>query len=179
MNISNSETQNKYSLCNSPPELQDMRLTVTTYIKNKLKNKKLAPIFEESIFKGALIDTSLNEIKLFKYQLFKHRYNNRLKCIISNITEFENKIKNKEITIDDILTKKPIELFPDKWEESNRRKKEEEKFLYETQLVSNCKSFCFKCKEQNVYFNAKQTRSADEPETVFYKCLSCGNNWKN
>ena len=123
--------------------------------------------------------TSLNEIKMFKYQIFKHRYNYRLNFIVLNINKLEEKFKKKELNPLDIFNKTPIELFPDKWEESNKRKKEEEKFLYETHLVSNSKTaMCYKCKEKNVYVTCKQTRGADEPETIFYLCLSCGNKWK-
>ena len=37
---------------------------------------------------------------------------------------------------------------------------------------------CLKCQSKNVISSEKQTRSADEPMTVFFACLNCGNNWK-
>ena len=37
---------------------------------------------------------------------------------------------------------------------------------------------CKKCKNQQIYFYQKQTRSSDEPMTTFYTCQSCGNRWK-
>jgi len=162
-----------------PQELQELRDKVISYLKNKLKNKKLAPELERAVYENTMRHTSLNEIKMFKYQIFKHRYNYRLNFIVLNIAEFEEKFKKKEIQPSDIFNKTPIELFPEKWEESNKRKTEEEKFLYETHLVSNSKTtMCYKCKEKNVYVTCKQTRSADEPETIFYLCLTCGNKWK-
>jgi len=164
-------------------ELQDLRNNVVLYIKKKIKDTNIAPKLskelEEAVYKNTLHHTSLNEIKMLKYQIFKQRYNYRLGIIIQNITEFENKIKEKEITPDDIFNKKPIDLFPERWAEVVKRKNEEEKFLYETQLVSNSETaMCYKCKEKNVYVTYKQTRSADEPETIFYRCLTCSNKWK-
>lgn len=162
-------------------ELQLLREKVVPYIAKKVKDKKLAPQLEEAVYENTMKLTSLNEIKMFKYQIFKQRYNYRIMFIVLNANELEIKIKKKEIKVNEIFDKSPIELFPDKWEESNRRKKEEEKFLYETQLVSNSKTaMCFKCKKKNVYVTYKQTRSADEPETIFYRCLTktCGNKWK-
>lgn len=162
-----------------PQELIELRNKVTNYLEKKVKSKNLAKEFEEAVFKSTMKKTSLDEIKTFKYDIFKHRYNYRLECIVLNIKDLEKRISNKEITANDIFTKSPIEIFPKNWEESIRRKEEEDKFLYEKHIVSNCKTTCFKCKEQNVYSTHKQTRSADEPETIFYLCITCGNKWKN
>lgn len=37
---------------------------------------------------------------------------------------------------------------------------------------------CPKCRHQGAYYLLKQTRSADEPETKFYTCESCGYRWR-
>lgn len=39
---------------------------------------------------------------------------------------------------------------------------------------------CPKCRHGKAEFHQMQTRSADEPMTIFYKCLneSCGHNWR-
>lgn len=37
---------------------------------------------------------------------------------------------------------------------------------------------CYKCKSNKCTFYALQTRSSDEPMTLFVTCLNCGNNWK-
>lgn len=48
-------------------------------------------------------------------------------------------------------------------------------------LVSGMKTDefkCSKCKKRNTVYTQKQTRSADEPMTLFIRCLECGNEWK-
>ena len=37
---------------------------------------------------------------------------------------------------------------------------------------------CIKCNNKEAYFWTKQTRSADEAETKFYKCIKCGHTWR-
>lgn len=37
---------------------------------------------------------------------------------------------------------------------------------------------CSKCKHVGAYYLLKQNRSADEPETKFYTCASCGHRWR-
>ena len=37
---------------------------------------------------------------------------------------------------------------------------------------------CPKCKHNKCYFWTQQTRSSDESETKFYKCVECGHSWR-
>ena len=37
---------------------------------------------------------------------------------------------------------------------------------------------CHKCRSTKCTFYALQTRSSDEPMTLFVTCLNCGKNWK-
>ena len=75
-----------------------------------------------------------------------------------------------------MATAKPWELFPESWVPSR------ESFVIVTQkdvedeAVSD--QFRCKCGERKTVVNQKQTRSADEPMTVFIRCVACGNRWK-
>eukprot|EP00128_Syssomonas_multiformis_P000813 Colp12_sorted_trinity150504_noHs@19203 len=46
--------------------------------------------------------------------------------------------------------------------------------------VDSTDAECPKCHHGRAYFRMMQTRSADEPATIFYKCCNheCGNQWK-
>ena len=37
---------------------------------------------------------------------------------------------------------------------------------------------CPKCGKKGAYYFFKQTRSSDEPETKFFKCIHCGYVWR-
>lgn len=40
------------------------------------------------------------------------------------------------------------------------------------------KAECPKCGNDKAYSWSKQMRSADEPETIFYKCTKCKHQWR-
>lgn len=37
---------------------------------------------------------------------------------------------------------------------------------------------CPSCSHRRAYFMQIQIRSADEPMTIFFKCVKCGNQWR-
>ena len=47
-----------------------------------------------------------------------------------------------------------------------------------TDGVPTVQIICEKCKHDRAFYIEKQTRSADEPSTIFYKCVGCGFQWK-
>ncbi|MEM5882825.1 MAG: transcription factor S [Candidatus Aenigmatarchaeota archaeon] len=38
---------------------------------------------------------------------------------------------------------------------------------------------CPKCENSEAYWWMQQTRAADEPPTIFYKCTKCGYSWRS
>lgn len=41
------------------------------------------------------------------------------------------------------------------------------------------KIICQKCENMEAYWWMQQTRSADEPPTMFYRCTKCGYSWRS
>lgn len=48
----------------------------------------------------------------------------------------------------------------------------------EYKYASTCQKNCIKCDNDVALFMELQTRSADEPMTIFYQCTECKTNWK-
>mmetsp|Transcript_8452 Transcript_8452/g.15301 ORF Transcript_8452/g.15301 Transcript_8452/m.15301 type:complete len:110 (-) Transcript_8452:1019-1348(-) len=46
------------------------------------------------------------------------------------------------------------------------------------ELADSTEIPCPSCAHSQAYFFQMQTRSADEPMTIFYRCKKCANQWK-
>jgi len=44
--------------------------------------------------------------------------------------------------------------------------------------VQKTQAVCPECRNDEAYFREIQTRSADEPATIFYRCTRCAKTWK-
>ena len=45
--------------------------------------------------------------------------------------------------------------------------------------VDKTAAVCPNCSHNEAYFMQMQIRSADEPSTIFYKCVQCGHQWND
>ena len=41
------------------------------------------------------------------------------------------------------------------------------------------KIMCPKCEHMEAFWWMQQTRGADEPPTMFYRCIKCGHSWRS
>jgi len=48
----------------------------------------------------------------------------------------------------------------------------------EPSTLPTTRAKCTKCGNDKAYWWMRQTRSADEPSTRFYRCTKCGNTWR-
>ena len=49
----------------------------------------------------------------------------------------------------------------------------------EMALLPKIRTLCGKCENDAAYFWTQQTRSADEPATIFVTCLDCNKHWRS
>jgi transcription elongation factor S-II len=71
------------------------------------------------------------------------------------------------------------ELFPEHWQSAADEHMKRETLMLEGPQVEGSTMFtCNKCKKSKTRYWEMQTRSADEPMTIFIQCLNCGKEWK-
>ena len=117
----------------------------------------------------------------------KNDYKNQIRQILSNITSTPNsssvrkRIYTKEWDAFIVGGMNNNELYPELEQEAQRNEEEQariEKEFLEKKLKIDSIYTCGKCKKNKVEHYQKQTRSADEPMTVFCHCLLCGKRWR-
>jgi transcription elongation factor S-II len=71
------------------------------------------------------------------------------------------------------------EFQPSKWKEMIERRIMKNASKYEDNMQASTDMFtCRKCRSKRCTYYEMQTRSADEPSTIFITCLNCGKNWR-
>ena len=114
------------------------------------------------------------------------KYKNRIRSRIANLKDPKNP-KLKENVLMGLITAERLAVMTADDMASEELKQLREKFTKEAiddhqmAVQTGCKSSllkCGKCKKSNCGYKEMQTRSADEPMTVFAFCFDCGHRWK-
>ena len=151
-------------------------------------NKNIAENIEKGIYNNTIIKCrEKNIICKWDNEMFKSLYLKKGISICSNLDQ-ESYIKNKRLILrlienefqpHEIVFMTPQEQFPENWKDLIDEKEKIEKVLYEKDTGGATDQFkCSKCKKRECSYYELQTRSADEPMTIFVTCLNCGKRWK-
>ena len=111
--------------------------------------------------------------QLWSSQPFKELYK-RMSMKMTYLLKDEtlvNKVRNGEYRIQDIVFMKNSELYPEKYRKNVVIKNMEE-------FVKDSVFQCGNCKSRKITYYQLQIRSADEPMTTFFTCVSCNKRWK-
>lgn len=157
-----------------------------TNIRQKLceffEKEKDSINLEKGVHNWALKEaTNKRVVKKWDNQFFVQIYLDHLRSIYVNLknTKLIDMVKNGEIKAQDIAFMTHQEMYIEKWEELIKAKSIRDKNKFEQNLEAATDTFkCRKCHSKKCTYYQMQTRSADEPMTIFVTCIDCGNRWK-
>lgn len=87
--------------------------------------------------------------------------------------------KEGEFSLDLLGHWTPYELNPMQWKDLKDQQFRRDKRILEGNLAMATDRFrCSRCKKKLCTYYELQTRSADEPMTIFISCVNCGKQWK-
>jgi len=167
---------------NSEPSI--FRKNIAQYFGNKFSNETVGKNIEMSIYNYSIKEATFRQIiKKWNNPAFCAIYNARLKTFIYNIdnnTDFKMQIEQNHISNEHLSTVTHQEINPEHWKLKIDKKINRDRSRFSTNIEASTDMFqCRKCKSKRCTYYEMQTRSADEPATIFITCLDCGKNWKN
>jgi DNA-directed RNA polymerase subunit M/transcription elongation factor TFIIS len=150
--------------------------------------KRVGKEIEQSVYDYVVVQADKRSLPYnFENRIFRNLYFDKSRSIYVNLStnsyvnnnSLRERLKTKEIKPSEVAFLDPQHMHPDNWkllvEERDRRYK----MLYEVRDDEISGVFqCGKCKSWKTHHSEAQTRSADEPMTVFVKCYGCGAHWK-
>ena len=165
-----------------------LRTKAVNKICKLINNKYNSIIIEKSVY-NYCIEYSLkrNISRNWKDKQFIRLYINKLISIYSNLspeTYVENNylidlINDEKIKLEKIAYMPRYDIFPDRWKYLIEEKIKKDKILNDmkpNEMTDQIR--CNRCGGRKCSYYAMQTRSADEPMTLFITCLSCHSKWK-
>ena len=146
------------------------------------ENMKHATNLEKGIYNWALKEaTNRKVVKKWDNQFFIQIYLDHLRSIFVNLRndKLVQMVLTGEIKAHELAFMTHFEMKPDKWEEMIKAKSIRDKSKFEQNIEASTDTFtCRKCRSKKCTYYQMQTRSADEPMTVFVTCLDCSTRWK-
>jgi len=143
---------------------------------------------EAAIFLSTLHSAEKRHIsKVWTYPLFTQLYSSMARTIVGNLnpnTYIQNKnlfkrFEDGELSLEEIASFGHTDLYPEIWKDSLIRQFEREKRQLEgNRAMATDQFLCKGCKKRECTYYELQTRSADEPMTIFIQCLNCGKRWR-
>jgi len=137
---------------------------------------------EKGIHNWALKEaTNKRVVKKWDNPFFVQIYLDHLRSIYINLKnkKLVQMVNNGEIKAHEIAFMTHQEIYPEKWEELLKAKSIRDKNKFEQNIEAATDTFtCRKCRSKKCTYYQMQTRSADEPMTIFVTCIDCGNRWK-
>ena len=120
------------------------------------------------------------------YPLFQKLYERKMRHICANLhpdcyiqnTKLLERYKAKEFTFEDLMTWRETEIFPERNKElADKQFQREQRLLEGNKANATDQFYCGRCHKRQCTYYELQTRSADEPMTIFVQCVNCGKRW--
>ena len=161
---------------------ETFRKNVVDKIGEVLEDEKNSINLEKGVFNYAIKEANSRKIiKKWENPYFAQIYIDRLRSIYVNLKnpELLTLVKSGELAPQVLAFMTHQEMDHEHWRGRIQRKITRDASKFNTNVQASTDMFtCRKCKSKRSTFYELQTRSADEPATIFITCLDCGKQSK-
>ena len=162
--------------------LDNLKFLENSFTKDDILSLEKS-IFESSLQKAKKYYIACN----WKLAPYCEVYQQIMRFIICNLhpqspvnnTRLMTRILMDEIKLTDIPFMSSYDVFPEKWFElKDKLIQREQKILEGNKSRATDQFKCRRCTKRECTYYELQTRSSDEPMTIFITCLNCGKEWR-
>lgn len=158
------------------------RKNVQTKIMPLVQDDTLSANLEKAIYNYSIKEANNRKIiKKWDNPYFAQLYLDRLRSIYTNMQnpDLLAQLKNGDVKPQVLAFMTHQEMNPEHWRKLIEQKMTRDASKFTNNLQATTDMFtCKKCKSKRCNHYELQTRSADEPATIFITCLDCGKTWK-
>jgi DNA-directed RNA polymerase subunit M/transcription elongation factor TFIIS len=175
---------------NSEPESIKLRsacLNSLNFLENKFSKDDIR-LLEKAIFEAAYNYAKKHYIaRSWKSPIFIEIYRQIIRSVLSNIhpdspvknPRLLNRVIDGEFKLNEIPSMSAYDMYPEKWFSlKDKLLQREQKILEGNKSRATDQFKCRRCHKRECTYYELQTRSADEPMTIFITCLNCGKEWR-
>jgi transcription elongation factor S-II len=160
---------------------------LTEYFKDKLTETQTKEL-EAAIYSHCIDEATKHYIiRDWSFPQFRSLYNRKVRQICSNLqpnSYIENsqlllRYTKGEFRFEDLMSWSNTEIFPERNKDlAEKQFQREQRLLEGNKANATDQFFCGRCHKRQCTYYELQTRSADEPMTIFITCLNCGKHWR-
>jgi DNA-directed RNA polymerase subunit M/transcription elongation factor TFIIS len=174
----------------SPLESSKIRLAtikILSFLEGMFKKEDIESL-ERAIFESSYQFAQKQYIaRNWKAVSFCEVYRQLVRSVVSNIhpkspvqnARLLKRIEEGEFTLSAIPFMTAYDMFPEKWFAlKDKLLQREQKILEGNKSRATDQFKCRRCQKRECTYYELQTRSADEPMTIFITCLNCGKEWR-
>jgi transcription elongation factor S-II len=168
-------------------KLREICLRNMAFLEDKFSKDDLRA-FEKAIFQTTLRLAAAQYIpRSWKSREFVEKYRQIVRTVFSNIhpdspvknTRLIARVLEGEFPLTEIPSMSSYEMFPENWFTlKDKLLQREQKILEGNKSRATDQFKCRRCNKRECTYYELQTRSADEPMTIFITCLNCGKEWR-
>ena len=149
----------------------------------------LNPIELESIVYNSCIKEAQKKhiTPHWKCKAFQYLYTMKLRTLAGNLLPDSyvkneyllRELENQSISVSALKEMSPYQMNNTLWKDFiHRRQQREKRQLEGNKAMATDKFLCKGCWKRECTYYEMQTRSADEPMTIFITCMNCGKHWR-
>jgi transcription elongation factor S-II len=159
---------------------------ITNLFAGSLDSKEIQDL-EMAVYNNCIQNAGKHHVICdWSYPLFQKLYQQKMRHICANLlptcyvqnTNLLARYKQKEFTFEDLMTWNETEIFPERNKElADKLFQREQRLLEGNKANATDQFYCGRCHKRQCTYYELQTRSADEPMTIFIQCVNCGKRW--